>query len=434
MEKRMKKNPREVGLYFGRKIVYSFKKHKTSIFKKILFRLLFILRNKLDTIYYVLFFDRSRLESIFNTEYNFVDFSCGKVQWEGVLVQRYKQLSLQFSELGGLVFAGSLPHIDKVRYIKKINNNLFIVNPFIQPLLEDLGHLCKASGRPVLARVQSTDFSIGLSQIDKWLNQGFSVLYEYIDPFHEDISGPIPDYIYERHNHILKDERVYVCATANSLFREFPGQRKNAFLSPNGVDPFHWRNADKHATKKRIENEKFERIINIGLPVIGYHGALAKWINYDLLDAIAQTGRFIILLIGSEYDDSLQKSNLLRRENVCYLGPLSYDELPLYASAYDLSIVPFTFSDFSDGVSPIKLFEYMAMGKPIVGTYNEELGKYRSCLTAKTIDGFIKKLDIALSLKKDPAYIKTLKMECEINTWKNRAQEILKNCNINMRI
>ena len=426
----MKKNQKEVDIFFIKKVIYSLRKHKLLIFQKVLFRLFFVLKNKLDSVLYILFFDKEKLKLIFNNEYSFIDFSCGKLQWEGILVQRYKQLALQFSELGGLVFAGSLPHVDKVRYIKKINDNLFIVNPFIRPLLNDLMRLCKESGRPVLARVQSTDFSISLSQIDEWSNLGFTILYEYIDPFHEDISGPAPPSIYERHRHILRDEKVYVCATADSLLRELLEERKNAFLSPNGVDPFHWKKPDDHKVKKIIVNKDCETRLRRGLPVIGYHGALAKWINYELLDAIAKTGRFTILLIGTEYDDSLQKSRLLSRENVCFLGPLTYEDLPAFAAAYDLSIIPFTFTTFSDGVSPIKLFEYMAIEKPIVGTYSKELEKYRSCLTAKSIEEFIKKLDIALDLKNDASYLHTLRTECEMNTWKKRAQEILKNCHI----
>lgn len=105
----MKKNQKEVDIFFIKKVIYSLRKHKLLIFQKVLFRLFFVLKNKLDSVLYILFFDKEKLKLIFNNEYSFIDFSCGKLQWEGILVQRYKQLALQFSELGGLVFAGSLP-------------------------------------------------------------------------------------------------------------------------------------------------------------------------------------------------------------------------------------------------------------------------------------------------------------------------------------
>ena len=186
----------------------------------------------------------------------------------------------------------------------------------------------------------------------------------------------------------------------------------------------HWKSSDKPNKNSAFYKELKGRNSH-NLPVIGYHGALAKWIDYDLLKKISKTGDYFLLIIGQQYDDSLKKSGLLSSQNVFYAGPVDYDFLPQAAQAYDISIIPFEQSELSNCVSPIKLFEYMALGKPIVSTETSEVLKYRSCLVSQTHDGFIKKLEYALQLKNELWYRKILNEEARCNSWNARAKQLL---------
>ena len=78
----------------------------------------------------------------------------------------------------------------------------------------------------------------------------------------------------------------------------------------------------------------------------------------------------------------------------------------------------------TESTSPIKIFEYMALGKPIVTTDLRECRKYKSVLIGKDYENFIKKVDDALELRDDPAYLGLLDKEAKENTWEDRARKI----------
>jgi len=75
--------------------------------------------------------------------------------------------------------------------------------------------------------------------------------------------------------------------------------------------------------------------------------------------------------------------------------------------------------------SPVKIFEYMALHKPIVITDLYECRNYESVMIAKNHDEFIKLLDKALKLRNDKNYIKRLDKEAQENDWSKKAKVIV---------
>ncbi|WP_279028379.1 glycosyltransferase [Bilophila wadsworthia] len=351
----------------------------------------------------------------------FIDLSCSPLQWYGSLFQRYKHMAIEFANLGGLSISGTLPKVDGVRFHKKLNNNHWIINPLNTKLRRCLEECAKKATAPVLVRVQSTDFSTSLEDILRWKDLGFFVLYEYIDPFSPEISVHIPSRIITRHQFCCSDKSIFVCCTADSLMEEVSSYRDNVFLSKNAVDLRHW----KGDHKKKCECRK---IMNLKKPVIGYHGALASWIDYDLLRYLANTKKYSILLIGPKYDKSFDDSGIESCKDIHYIGTVDYNDLPSYVYDYDVAIVPFKVNELTHAVSPLKLFEYMAAGKPIVTTETRECIQYKSCLTANNFYSFLQKIDTALSLKDNIEYRNIIYQDALNNSWEQRAKKILKNC------
>jgi teichuronic acid biosynthesis glycosyltransferase TuaH len=111
--------------------------------------------------------------------------------------------------------------------------------------------------------------------------------------------------------------------------------------------------------------------VDLPAPIAGFIGHINERINIELLEAIALRGRSM-LLIGPRkvaYEPEPARWNaLLKRSNVRWLGPKRYEELPAYLKAIDVGLVPYGDSAFNRGSFPLKTFEYLAAGRPVVAT------------------------------------------------------------------
>jgi hypothetical protein len=94
------------------------------------------------------------------------------------------------------------------------------------------------------------------------------------------------------------------------------------------------------------------------------------------------------------------------------------------AKKCDILTIPFKINNITRATSPVKVFEYMALNKPIVTTDMNECRKYKSILIAENHDDFIAKLSDALSLQNDTDYINLLNKEALENDWSMKAKAI----------
>ena len=76
-------------------------------------------------------------------------------------------------------------------------------------------------------------------------------------------------------------------------------------------------------------------------------------------------------------------------------------------------------------MSPLKVFGYMAAGKPVVITPMHESMRYEGVLVAETAQDFSEQIDRALALREDPQYLAVLDRVARQNTWDVRARQIL---------
>ena len=132
------------------------------------------------------------------------------------------------------------------------------------------------------------------------------------------------------------------------------------------------------------------------------------------------------MLFGIKYDDSYDKSGIEQCENIHFCGSKPYDILQNYAAHIDVLTIPFLINDITKATSPVKLFEYMALNKPIVTTDMDECRKYKSVLIGHSRQEFIELLDHAMSLYGNEEYMQLLNKEALENTWQEKAGCILK--------
>ncbi len=341
---------------------------------------------------------------------------CPVIDWNIPLFQRPHHIAINLSKLGTLYFYCTTNYYDKINGFKKIKNGCYVTNQF--------GLIDKLKVKKVY-HIHAADKNIDANFIEEKLSQGNIILYEYMDELHEDVSGKIPKKILDRHIKVLKDERCIVITTAKKLYNKVSQYRnRNHILVTNGVEY-------EHFNKKFKENEMPSEIRNLKNKykyIIGYFGALAKWFDYEAIKTLAiNKPNYCILLIGWDYDGSLKLSRIEELENVKIIGPIEYRLLPKYAFWFDVSTIPFLINDVTKSTSPIKLFEYMSLGRPIVTSKLPECLKHKDIvLTYDNSRDFVKKIDEALKLKNEKVYLEKLKTEALNNTWEKKAKQIMK--------
>ena len=332
------------------------------------------------------------------------------VDWNVPLFQRPQHLATELSRLGYLFFYCTGNNLyDNIQGFQELENNLYVTSRF-DLLLRDLteGWLMISSTNPLIT----------YGDIRKYRRKGFKIIYDYIDEIHPEISGNVKK-MQERHRLINKDNVDIVIAVSTRLYGEmikrFP--EKQVILLPNGAQYEHFR------IDRNIEAcpDEIRKIIEEGKPIIGYFGALAKWIDYELLNFVAENRQnWNIVLIGWNYDNTMKQLKDFR--NIKYLGVKHYNELPKYGIWFDVAAIPFKEGEIAKSSSPIKLYEYMALNKPVVATRDlRECYRYKGILIANDKKEFIEKIEKGLMIKDNPEYIKLLDEQAKENTWEARA-------------
>ena len=296
---------------------------------------------------------------------------------------------------------------------KKISDNLI--------LTVDYEFVMRMKLKNKIIQFYSTDVLFDykcITQAKKFKNK---ILYEYIDGIDEKLLGNIPKSYLEKHEKILKDESIYVIASADKLIKDVERSRnKNYSMVCNGVviDDFNVKKANIPANLKPIR-QKYEKLIC-------YYGALANWFDYDLLKKCAKKyPNYGFILIGIDYDKTLEKAKLDKYENIIYLGKVEYKKLINYTKNCDLLTIPFLINHITESTSPVKLFEYMATQKPILTTAMPECKKYESVIIGENHDDYVKKIESTLKLINDTEYLKLEMEEAKMNTWASKANDIL---------
>lgn len=368
-------------------------------------------------------------DTILKEDFNRIIIWRSTFGWNVPLFQRPQHISVNFAKQNCLVFYEITTMTDKVNTIKKMNNNLFLVNFNNIAIKKLLFSKLQKINKPKYIQIYSTDCNMPLEDLQDYIKNGFKIIYEYIDDLSPELVGTkeLPKNQLDKYNYILKDtNNVFVVVTATELEKDVLSKRGDSKLcfSCNGVNINDFKNIDNTFTF----DSEFQKIIEMKKPIIGYYGALASWFDYDMVKFLAkERPNYNIVLLGIKYDDTFDKANLSEYSNIHFLGPKDYKILPNFASHFDVCTIPFLINDITQATSPLKLFEYMALEKPIVTTEMLECKKYKSVMIAKNKKEFINLVDKALSLSKehDTNYFNLLNTEALENTWEEKAKIII---------
>lgn len=370
-------------------------------------------------------FYRSEIQKMLDADYDRVVLWRSSFGYHVPLFQRPQHISSNLAKNRCLVLYEVTTMTDKVKTLQKHSENLWLFNfnnlALSRILMEELGRIPK----PRYVQLYSTDWKLSVQDIGMYLRGGFGFIYEYIDHISPELAGTktLPVNITDKYDYVMSCDDVYVVVTADLLAQDVISKRGTRRLarSSNGVDYAFFQTYD---ASFRFEPE-FQQILDRGKPIVCYYGALAKWFDYDLVKKIAATGKYSVVLFGIKYDESFDENLTGMEEDLHFLGPRDYQVLKYYARAADVLMIPFQISDITRSTNPVKVFEYMALHKPIVTTDMNECRKYSSVLIGTDHDSFLQKLDEAMTMRDDPEYLALLDAQARENDWSHKAQAII---------
>ncbi|MEF7556887.1 glycosyltransferase [Bacillus thuringiensis] len=229
-------------------------------------------------------------------------------------------------------------------------------------------------------------------------NSGFSNSTKALEKAETKLSQSVDRVLYTAHT--LEDH-------VNSL------KPKDTLYFPNGVNLAHF-------LEKKEQPVEYK---SIDKPIIVYVGAIEEWFDFNLFNEMAKRmSDFAFVVIGP---DKLAKQYINEIENVHILGRRSYDQLPAYLQHANVGIIPFNVKEYAhllDYVNPLKLYEYMVSGIPVVSSKWKELELINSpAQLAENLDQFIDAIkEVARDMDKEK-YISFAKQ----HSWTSRVDNLL---------
>jgi polysaccharide pyruvyl transferase CsaB len=273
--------------------------------------------------------------------------------------------------------------LDKIRIKANITEAVIIVDlPFWEPLAE-------------LLRKQ-------------W---GCKIIYDCMDEhsgFSTNSNGMV------QHENKLINGSDLVFAASRSLFDKCAKGSSRVIYLPNAADYKHFN-----------QPEILKPILNIPKPIIGYYGAISEWFDVQLICSAAKNQpKWQFLLIGDTYGADVEK--LVGLPNVHLTGEIPYEKLPGYLSMFDVACIPFKRVPLTEATNPVKFYEYLCQGKPVVAVDLPELKQYSQFYyPVKSSNEF--EIQIENALNENSSVIIESRIDfAKTNTWQDRFKTIKK--------
>jgi glycosyltransferase involved in cell wall biosynthesis len=210
-----------------------------------------------------------------------------------------------------------------------------------------------------------------------------------------------------------------VFATAEALETRMRRLNARTVRLPNGADGDHFAPAAAAVLPAPPD------VARIPGPVLGYVGEMARWFDAELVQALARHDpSWQIVLIGPVHGDGIAPLRAL--PNVHYLGPKPYRELPAYLHRFDVGLLPFRIDRLTAAVDPVKLYEYLAAGKPVVSTRLPEASRHGDAVIVADRAAFPAAVATALRQAADPAGVARRVAIARENSWDRRVADALR--------
>ncbi|MBC7912745.1 MAG: glycosyltransferase [Pyrinomonadaceae bacterium] len=222
-------------------------------------------------------------------------------------------------------------------------------------------------------------FNFHYPNIAKYINP-IATVYHCVDPLilpFDRKHGVISEQI------LLQKSDMVVC-TSKQLYTEKKETNPNTYFVPNAADI-------SHCSKALDEDlQVHESIRNLKKPIIGYFGHVERRFDFDLLKAVVEKHSEKTFVFAGPVSREFIPDWFFNTPNIILTGRFDYDQLPSILKGFDVALIPFKKDNVSGTIFPLKLFEYLGAGKPVVCTnFNPDLAEFthqtvRYCADSET--------------------------------------------------
>ena len=214
-------------------------------------------------------------------------------------------------------------------------------------------------------------------------------------------------------------DAVIVCS--QKLYQLKQSLARRLFLIPNGVDTVHYSHVLDSDGPLPPEAAAWRH------PVLGYTGTVhPDRVDVDLLEQVAHAFPCgTVALVGPMLLPEAEQARLRVAGNVVMTGPVPYSRVPDYMRAFDVCITPHRMTEFTESLNPIKLWEYLAAGKPVVSTDVAGFREYPDLVKiVRDAEGFVEAVGAAL--EEDAALAARRQAVAAAHSWEARLDEEVK--------
>jgi glycosyltransferase involved in cell wall biosynthesis len=281
--------------------------------------------------------------------------------------QRAAQLAIQFANRGyKVLFVNEYPSFEKHKKIY-LPVDLSLIDLFpsnSEALVPTVATYAKNGLKPLVILEAPHEALANLADQIVSEEPGSSIVYDYIDNWDSELGG---DWFSSELENSVLSRATHLMASARALADDLSVKAdRTVHLVPNAVNTDLFNVEGKHERPKDLP---------IGFKSIAlYVGALwGEWFDWDLLVGAAKKNPAVAFVLIGNYGVA-QKERIPREtRNVFFLGLKEQRALPAYLANCDVCLIPFKVDDVTKYVSPLKVYEYLAMGKPVLSTYMPEL-------------------------------------------------------------
>ena len=235
-----------------------------------------------------------------------------------------------------------------------------------------------------------THFAPLITLVDRF--EGPAVIYDLMDDlsiYDADEVG-LPEERRVRHHHQEMMERADVFVVSNRILGErHRPERPDLIRVENGVD------LEKFGPSGPVAVELAGRS-----DIIGYHGAIAQWFDFEGMRRVASiaSNRTFVLVGPVDPRVRSEMAELDALPNVEHIPEQPGALIPRFVRGFSVGLVPFVVDEMTQGVTPLKMYEYMVCGVPVVAAPLPACVEHPGVAVGATPEAIVEEIDRALDL------------------------------------